>query len=110
MAVAAEQQAKLLRLAGFPAVLGVRPEDLKPAAEEAAGRTLKGKVSVVEPLGDRMDVYGATERHDQIICRVDARSPVREGQITCMQVDMNRVHFFEPEAEGRNLTLAGGLS
>ncbi len=68
------------------------------------------KVGVVEPLGDRMDVYAATARQEHIICRVDARTPVKEGELVCMQVDMNRVHFFEPEAEGRNVGLGSGAS
>ncbi len=90
-----------------PLIMGVRPEMLLPAKEAAPGTTLNVRIDVVEPLGERMDVFARTNRHDHIVCRIDARTPVREGEQLEMRVDMERVHFFEPGDESRNLSLPG---
>ncbi|MCH8807997.1 MAG: ATP-binding cassette domain-containing protein [Planctomycetes bacterium] len=97
------------RLSGFvdrPITLGIRPEGLAPADGAAPETTLRVTVGVLEPLGDRMDVYVATERNPDLICRIDSRTPLREGQTTDMQVDLDRVHYFEPGAGGLNVSLA----
>lgn len=106
-------------LAGFvdqPIVLGVRPEMMYVAdgrlagsgtADGAArpGATLRVRVGVVEPLGDRMDLHVGTARHPQLTCRVDARTAVREGEQVSLTVEMARTHLFEAGENGRNLTL-----
>jgi multiple sugar transport system ATP-binding protein len=83
--------------------LGIRPEMLHPAG--AGEDRLRVEVTVVEPLGDRQDVYCGTSRHAQIICRIDSQTRVEEGAAAEMAVDMDRVHFFDPSEDGRNLTL-----
>ncbi len=96
------------RLAGRvdqPVVMGVRPEMLIPAPDAPDDTVMRVQVDVVEPLGERMDVFAHTSRHPQIVCRVDARSAVREGEAARMAIDMNRVHFFDPGTEGTNLSL-----
>ncbi len=96
------------RLAAFvdrPVVLGVRPETLVPSRQGASDAELRLAVEVVEPLGERMDVFARTARHGHIVCRVDARRRIAEGSNVTMYVDMERVHFFEPGDEGRNLSL-----
>ncbi|MBK9128859.1 MAG: ATP-binding cassette domain-containing protein [Phycisphaerales bacterium] len=102
--VAARHRAVLERLVGQPIVCGIRPEMLRPAGGGEAA-TLRVKVNVVEPLGDRTDIYCGTARHAQLICRVDGQTRVDEGAAVSMQVDMERVHFFAPGTDGRNLTL-----
>jgi len=92
-------------------ILGVRPENFNPKAEgafAAATRFLKGKLAVVEPLGDKMDVYMASAKHSHIVCRVDSHVGVKEGQELPMYVDINRVHVFEAGSNGKNLTLDQG--
>ena len=71
-------------------------------------------VSVIEPLGDRMDVYGQTSNGDQIVCRLDARDngkkdAVREGMVLTLHLDMRRVHFFEPGETGVNVRYGGNV-
>jgi multiple sugar transport system ATP-binding protein len=93
-----------------PVVLGVRPERLSFRAEEpwADGRNaLAARVLVVEPLGDRMDVYVATAAHDKIVCRVDAHTHLREGQELPLFVDADSAHVFQPGETGMNVTLLG---
>ena len=91
-----------------PLTMGVRPEIITPANDNAAGKTLKVNVDVVEPLGERMDVFASTAAHDHIVCRVDARSRISEGGSATMAVDMERVHFFARDDEGLNLSRSGG--
>lgn len=95
-----------------PVVIGIRPEFLHPVespdasgASATGGALLQVRIGVVEPLGDRMDVMASTLRHPHLIARVDSRAPVREGAVARLRVDMDRVHFFEPGPDGRNLTL-----
>jgi multiple sugar transport system ATP-binding protein len=96
---------------GKPMTMGVRPEDISDRSEGSFGEpenALSVKVSVVEPLGDKMDVYMQTGAHDHIVCRVDAHSRIEEGMNMTMHLDMHRVHLFEPGELGRNVSLNGG--
>ncbi len=93
---------------GREAVLGVRPENIADRSEGSfAGRdnVLNVKVSVVEPLGDKMDVYMATASHEHLICRADSHSQIQEGQEMPMYLDVSRVHIFEPGETGVNVSL-----
>ncbi|NLX04074.1 MAG: sn-glycerol-3-phosphate ABC transporter ATP-binding protein UgpC [Phycisphaerae bacterium] len=91
-------------------VLGIRPENLSPKAGEPGdeGSSLKVKVDVIEPLGDKMDVYMRTAAHDHIVARVDSRMAVKEGEEMRMYVDASRLHVFEPGDTGENVTLEKG--
>ena len=102
--------AKLAARANQPIILGVRPETLHADASTlgagaAAAAKFRGQVVVTEPLGDRMDVQLETSRHKKIVCRVDARSGIKERTPVELLLDMSRVHFFSPDADGKNLTL-----
>ncbi|MBN1341375.1 MAG: sn-glycerol-3-phosphate ABC transporter ATP-binding protein UgpC [Phycisphaerae bacterium] len=93
---------------GKPVILGVRPEDLSDHSEGGfAGteNTLSVKVSVVEPLGDKMDVYMATAKHDRLVCRADSHRQIQEGMELPMYLDMSSVHIFEPGETGMNVSL-----
>jgi multiple sugar transport system ATP-binding protein len=95
---------------GKSMTFGVRPENISDRTDgtfSGPENELPVKVSVVEPLGDKMDVYIHTPAHDQIVCRVDAHSRIAEGMELTMHLDMSRVHVFEPGEMGRNVTLNG---
>ncbi len=89
-------------------VLGVRPEHFFPepvgefAGEENA---MKVRVEVVEPLGDKMDVYMSSPAHPHIVARIDSRAKVSEEEERPIYVAVERVHIFEPGPTGRNVTL-----
>jgi multiple sugar transport system ATP-binding protein len=95
-------------LSGFmdrPMVLGVRPDMISLAASDAgSSASLKVQVTLVEPLGDRKDVYMTTESGVAMVGRVDGRALVREGEQVTVFIDMNRVHVFEPGETGRRVT------
>lgn len=82
-----------------PAVLGVRPEGLRLG--DSGGVQLN--VEVVEPLGDRMDVYARTPTGKRMVARVDATTDLEIGAMTRFAVDPARVHLFEPGEFGRRV-------
>jgi multiple sugar transport system ATP-binding protein len=95
---------------GKAVTLGVRPEGLSDSDEGAfadAENVLPATVSVVEPLGDKMDVYIQTKVHEHIVCRIDAHRRLQEGMNVMMHLDMSRVHVFEPDEAGNNVSLNG---
>jgi multiple sugar transport system ATP-binding protein len=91
---------------GSNVVLGVRPQALRDGPVEAgtsAGNVLSMQVGVIEPLGDKMDVYLSTARHPHIIAHVDAHPGLAPRQTIPIRIDLERVHFFEPGELGKNL-------
>jgi ABC-type sugar transport system ATPase subunit len=103
LAVTPAQEQRLADFADRPLILGVRPECL--TAGGGPWTTLRVHAGLVEPLGDRVDVHVSTKNHPHITCRLDARTTVKEGDALDMQVDMDRVHFFLPDGDGRNVSL-----
>jgi len=93
---------------GTEVVLGIRPEAM---AMEAQGRfagidnVIPVQITVVEPLGEKMDLYLATEKHPHVVARVDARRGLEAGQELSLHVDVKKVHVFEPGEDGINLSL-----
>ena len=68
------------------------------------------KVNVIEPLGDRVDIYMSVEGADgqsQLVCRADAYEfgKLQLGSIIRIHVDLGRVHLFEPGDQGVNITM-----
>ena len=93
-------------LVGNKVTLGVRPEamsDKATARFETADNCLKMRVLLVQPLGDRKDVYLATPHHDRSVALVDAYAGFTTGETTDVYFDMSRVHFFEPGEAGASL-------
>ena len=92
-------------------VLGIRPENIRPAP--VAGQShnaLTVKINLVEPLGDRIDVFLSTQHHPLLVARMDARAGWLPGTSRTVYLDPDRMHFFEPDEEatgrsGANLCL-----
>ncbi len=96
---------------GRPVVLGVRPEamGIAPVGRFAGeANAIPVQIGVVEPLGEKMDLYVATPRHPHVVARVDARTDLAAGQRTELYVDMSKVHVFEPGGAGANLSRPAG--
>ncbi|HYQ18272.1 MAG TPA: sn-glycerol-3-phosphate ABC transporter ATP-binding protein UgpC [Polyangiaceae bacterium] len=111
--VAAWASAQLQPHVGKEVVMGVRPEsiaDRSHARFKADGATLPMRVTLVQPLGDKMDVYLATERHPKAVAHLDAFAGVHAGETLEMCFDMGRVHFFEPGEIGPKLAQNATLS
>jgi multiple sugar transport system ATP-binding protein len=90
-------------LGGRDVVLGFRPEHLSDRPPAAEHETLQVRVSVVEPLGDRQDVYLSTAGEVPIVGRLDSRTVLREGEERTLYLDITRSHLFECGANGATL-------
>jgi multiple sugar transport system ATP-binding protein len=91
---------------GKEVVLGVRPEalaDKTHARFETAGNVMNFKVTLVQPLGDKMDIYLSTEHHPHSVAHVDAFVGIKAGETLPMYIDLDRVHFFEPGETGKRI-------
>jgi multiple sugar transport system ATP-binding protein len=91
---------------GREVVLGVRPESMSDkghARFQTEDNQLRMKVTLVQPLGHKMDVYLATEQHPRAVAQMDSSADVRRGENLPVFFDMSRVHFFEPGEAGVSL-------
>jgi multiple sugar transport system ATP-binding protein len=92
---------------GESVVLGVRPEALAPASharfEQRDDNRINLKIWLVQPLGDRADVYGATPGGQRLVAQLDASAGVAAGETIPMYLDPDRTHFFQADAAGRSL-------
>jgi multiple sugar transport system ATP-binding protein len=98
---------------GKEVVMGVRPEsiaDQSHARFKTNGNALPMRVTLVQPLGDKMDVYLATDKHAKAVAHVDSFAGVKAGDNLSLYFDMNRVHFFEPGEIGPKLAHNKSLS
>lgn len=88
-------------------VLGVRPEHLtvEPLAGQA-NNGIKSKVSVVEPLGDRKDVYLNSTSGQKFIANLDPHTTIDVDHQVTMYIDVNKAHVFEPGETGKNINLS----
>ena len=90
-------------------VMGIRPENFSDQMNGQVTGETNGKmrvtVRVIEPLGEKMDVYAATPNHDYIVCRIDAHAQMHVGNEVDVYVDTERTHFFQPGKTGKNISL-----
>jgi ABC-type sugar transport system ATPase subunit len=100
-----DQSRRLGGRAGREVVLGVRPEALGLAAQDAESRPLDLSVSVIEPLGAAMDVFGHTSDNTRLVARVPAEAGVLDAKRITLHLHTKRVHVFEQGAHGANLLL-----
>jgi multiple sugar transport system ATP-binding protein len=119
---------------GGEVVVGIRPEDLRPATLDDDA-TLPGRVVVREPLGAEVIVHVEVEatpavtedvrelaadtgeeqrvaaragaRTTTLVARLDPRTPVREGDSIEVAIDASAVHVFDVRT-GMSLTTGGG--
>ncbi len=89
-------------------VLGVRPEllaDKEGARFATNGNSLQMNVQLTQPLGERMNAYLSTDNHDKVVAQLHAFSALRPGQSVPIYFDMDRVHFFSTEGDGKAIAL-----
>jgi multiple sugar transport system ATP-binding protein len=106
--VPAWARADLEEQAAERVVMGVRPElisDQASARFETNGNHLPVEVKLVQPLGERSNVYFATKHHDKAVAQFPAFAEIEAGSQTEVYLDMNRVHFFSPSGAGDAVAL-----
>ncbi|WP_158736078.1 ABC transporter ATP-binding protein [Alteribacillus sp. YIM 98480] len=101
-----EGKLKVLRDKGFAdkkVILGVRPEDIhdEPLFLESSPESkLSMDIEVSEMNGAESILYSNISGQ-QVIARVDSRSDITSGNTVDMAINMNKVHFFDPNTEER---------
>ena len=111
--IAAWARAQLQPHLGKPLVMGVRPESIATRSHarfKTEGSGLAMRVTLVQPLGDKMDVYLATDQHPKTVAHVDAFAGIGAGETLEMFFDMGRVHFFDTGEIGSKLAKNASLS
>jgi multiple sugar transport system ATP-binding protein len=97
---------------GKDVVLGVRPEAIAPRSQArfpvGEDNTFSLEVTLVQPLGDKMNLYLATERHPHLVALVDAFGGVSAGDKLPMAVDPQRIHFFAAGDVGERIAKHDG--
>jgi multiple sugar transport system ATP-binding protein len=119
-----ERVPSLRGAAGREVVVGIRPEHLvvPDGRQVAEGRALAADVELVEPLGNELLVHFAIDAprvHEASevvasdtqaagiagasvadgVARADPRANVRAGLRTTFAVDVERLHFFDPDTQ-----------
>ena len=88
---------------GREVYMGVRPENIHDEQAFLAASPdsiIDVSVEIVELMGSETYLYLSTSgKDDNIIARVDPRSPARAGDKIPVALDANRLHFFDIETE-----------
>jgi len=82
------------------ATLGLRPEDLEVAGDEA-GASLRGKVVLVEELGETRILHIAIAEGREVTVKHRAEPAPKPGEAVGIRVDRERLHLFGED--GRRL-------
>ncbi len=91
---------------GQPATLGIRPQALNQNGPATAGRaTIETVVSLVEPLGDAIDVTCKTPAGATLVARMPAKETLKVGAPVNLAIDPEGLAVFEPGDLGKNLSL-----
>ena len=85
-------------------VIGVRPSACSISQADAAA--LRGEVVGLELLGEVMDVSVST-REGVVVARVPSQRGIEVGGVVGVEIDVSKVHVFEPGMDGRRLATAG---
>jgi ABC-type sugar transport system ATPase subunit len=82
--------------AGEVATVGLRPEHCAPAKGRARGPAIKGRVRLVESLGNTTMVY-LTGRNGDFIAQLSGQQGVAEGGDMAVALARPALHFFDRE-------------
>ena len=113
----------LARYAGREVVVGIRPEDIEDAslAPSANGSSVPVRITIAEALGseviahfplegevepvavggapDSPSLEAATDTGVLLTARLSPRSGARSGKPLRVSIDVERLHFFDPETD-----------
>ena len=82
-------------------VLGIRPEDIHPAAPDKSD--VKGRIDVVQPLGSQLLVYlKVPEASDaSLAVLLPSETAVKVDQTLAVRFRRDRLHLFDPKERNR---------
>ena len=96
-----DRHAALKDYIGKSIVMGLRPEDIYDTAYTAPGikaATIEAKVDVTELMGNEIFLYLISGPW-AFTARVDPRSQARVGNTVALTINLDRLHFFDPETQ-----------
>ena len=79
-----------------PIVMGIRPEDIHPDAQEE--NNISAKISVAELTGAEFMLYTTVGGHELVV-RAGALNDYHAGENITIHFDMTKCHFFDAETE-----------
>ncbi len=86
------------------AVLGVRPDALRPlSADEGEYVHIEAELLHVENLGDRRDLILRHPQCEQLVCRTAAAGEWQEGDLVTLEIDPTALHYFSAEGVGARI-------
>ncbi len=97
---------KLSSCTGKQMVLGVRPEHFTvEQLPDQSDNSITASVNIVEPLGDRKDVYLTASNGQKFIANLDPHINIQVDQQINIFFDTDKAHIFEPGDTGKNISL-----
>ncbi|MCP4712766.1 MAG: ABC transporter ATP-binding protein [Planctomycetes bacterium] len=107
---------KLLPYRNNTMILGIRPEDVLLYQQFDSNIQSEHKdyvymdVTAIESLGAFQNVYLRFGSTPTVVARCDNSVQLHNGQRVAVQMNLDRIHVFEPGEKGRNVTLKGMTS
>ena len=88
-------------------ILGVRPEDISPQHFPGqSDNAISATVNVIEPVGNRTDVYLTHPTGQKFIAGIDPHTKLLVNDAVKMYIDPEKIHIFEPGETGKNVILS----
>jgi multiple sugar transport system ATP-binding protein len=84
-------------------ILGIRPENISLKSLKHEENTLSAKVEIIEPLGNRTDVYLRNQNGERFILSASHDTDLKVNQTITVQFDTSRIHLFETSQSGKNI-------
>jgi multiple sugar transport system ATP-binding protein len=84
-----------------PTVLGFRPQALR---DSGSGPEIEVLIRVVEPLGEVVDLHGATPAGSPVVARIPPSAAFAPGARARLWLDPGAIHLFEPGEFGPALS------
>jgi multiple sugar transport system ATP-binding protein len=82
---------------GKEIVLGIRPEDLRHVAQDSSEQPcIEMDVDVAELLGAETIAHGKYQGQE-IVAKVAAREEIHMGSHVKLAMDIDKIHFYDPE-------------
>jgi multiple sugar transport system ATP-binding protein len=89
--------------------MGIRPESLSLGKfSNQVGNAIGAIVDIVEPLGNRVDIYLTSNTGTKFIANTDPHIEINVQDVVKVHIDSEKIHIFEPGEAGRNITLSDG--
>jgi multiple sugar transport system ATP-binding protein len=97
-------KAQSLRDANLPGktvTMGIRPEDIHDPNDRVTLESvadIQARVEIIEPMGAELYLYLTTGKNP-FVARVEPHAKAEVDDNKTLQVDLNRIHFFDPKTE-----------